>query len=52
MEASVVANPIPEQFAMAEEKINAAIDRAVKEAEEQGVVGKESTLFCWRELRS
>ncbi|WP_162264810.1 pseudouridine-5'-phosphate glycosidase, partial [Salmonella enterica] len=39
----VVANPIPEQFAMAEEKINAAIDRAVKEAEEQGVVGKEST---------
>ncbi|WP_410736410.1 pseudouridine-5'-phosphate glycosidase [Citrobacter freundii] len=41
----VVANPIPEQFAMAEEKINAAIDRAVKEAEEQGVVGKESTPF-------
>jgi len=41
----VVANPIPEQFAMAEEKINAAIDRAVKEAEEQGVVGKDSTPF-------
>ena len=32
----VVANPIPEQF---------AIDQAVKEAEEQGVVGKESTPF-------
>ncbi|HBK4602437.1 pseudouridine-5'-phosphate glycosidase [Klebsiella michiganensis] len=41
----VVANPIPEAFAMPEEKINAAINRAVKEAEEQGVVGKASTPF-------
>ena len=41
----VVANPIPEQFAMPEVKINAAIDQAVREAEEQGVVGKESTPF-------
>lgn len=41
----VVANPIPEQFAMAEESINAAIDQAVREAEEQGVTGKASTPF-------
>jgi len=41
----VVAHPIPEAFAMPEEKINAAINRAVKEAEEQGVVGKASTPF-------
>ena len=41
----VVANPIPEQFAMPEETINAAIDQAVAEAEEQGVIGKESTPF-------
>jgi len=41
----VVANPIPEQFAMAEETINAAIDQAVREAEEQGVTGKASTPF-------
>ncbi|EPS5420997.1 TPA: pseudouridine-5'-phosphate glycosidase [Klebsiella michiganensis] len=41
----VVANPIPEAFAMPEEKINAAINRAVKEVEEQGVVGKASTPF-------
>lgn len=41
----VVANPIPEQFAMPEESINAAIDQAVAEAEEQGVIGKESTPF-------
>ncbi|WP_265671259.1 pseudouridine-5'-phosphate glycosidase [Klebsiella grimontii] len=41
----VVANPIPEAFAMPEEKINAAINQAVKEAEAQGVVGKASTPF-------
>ena len=41
----VVANPIPEHFAMPEETINAAIDQAVKEAEEQGVTGKASTPF-------
>ncbi|HBM9990874.1 TPA: pseudouridine-5'-phosphate glycosidase [Escherichia coli] len=41
----VVANPIPEQFAMPEHTINAAIDQAVAEAEAQGVIGKESTPF-------
>ena len=41
----MVANPIPEPFAMPEETINAAIDQAVAEAEEQGVIGKESTPF-------
>ncbi|MDX5627675.1 MULTISPECIES: pseudouridine-5'-phosphate glycosidase [unclassified Brenneria] len=41
----VVANPIPQQYAMAEEKINAAIDRALAEAHEQGIIGKESTPF-------
>lgn len=41
----VIANPIPEQYAMPEEKINQAIGQAVQEAEEQGVSGKESTPF-------
>jgi Uncharacterized enzyme involved in pigment biosynthesis len=41
----VIANPIPEAYAMPEEQINSAIDRAVAEAEQQGVVGKESTPF-------
>ncbi|MEN0617010.1 pseudouridine-5'-phosphate glycosidase [Klebsiella indica] len=41
----VVANPIPQQFAMPEEKINAAIHQALQEAEQQGVTGKESTPF-------
>lgn len=41
----VIANPIPQAYAMPEEQINSAIDRAVVEAEQQGVVGKESTPF-------
>ncbi|MGV6987501.1 pseudouridine-5'-phosphate glycosidase [Testudinibacter sp. P80/BLE/0925] len=41
----VIANPIPEAFAMPEEEINTAIDQAVRESLEQGVVGKDSTPF-------
>ncbi|CAI0757078.1 Pseudouridine-5'-phosphate glycosidase [Serratia quinivorans] len=41
----VIANPIPAQFAVPEDKINAAIERAVRESVEQGVQGKESTPF-------
>ncbi|MEG0307114.1 MAG: pseudouridine-5'-phosphate glycosidase [Clostridium sp.] len=41
----VVANPIPEEFEMDYDTINNAIDAAVKEAEEKGIKGKESTPF-------
>lgn len=41
----VIANPIPEQFAMPESKINAAIEQAVAESVEQGIQGKDSTPF-------
>ncbi|WP_117232443.1 pseudouridine-5'-phosphate glycosidase [Vibrio maerlii] len=41
----VVANPIPEEFAMAPEMITEAIETALKEADEQGIFGKESTPF-------
>ncbi len=41
----VVANPIPEEFEMDYDTINNAIETAVKEAEEKGIVGKESTPF-------
>lgn len=41
----VVANPIPEQYALSESMINTAIEQAVKESEEQGIIGKESTPF-------
>ncbi|CAI1910435.1 Pseudouridine-5'-phosphate glycosidase [Serratia quinivorans] len=41
----VIANPIPAQFAVPEDKINAAIEQAVRESVEQGVQGKDSTPF-------
>lgn len=41
----VIANPIPAQYAVPEDKINAAIERAVRESVEQGVQGKDSTPF-------
>lgn len=41
----VVANPIPEEFAMDEEVINTAIANALKEADELGVKGKDITPF-------
>jgi pseudouridylate synthase len=41
----VIANPIPEAFAMERTLIDAAIDQALQEAHDQGVGGKESTPF-------
>ncbi|WP_434462885.1 pseudouridine-5'-phosphate glycosidase [Serratia plymuthica] len=41
----VIANPIPAQYAVPEDKINAAIEQAVQESVEQGVHGKDSTPF-------
>lgn len=41
----VVANPIPEQYQMDYDTITNAINAAVKEADEKGIKGKESTPF-------
>lgn len=41
----LVANPIPQEAAMDEEVINTAIEKALVEAEAQGIKGKESTPF-------
>jgi len=41
----VVANPIPEAYAMDPETINDAITRALEEADTLGIKGKESTPF-------
>ena len=41
----LVTNPIPEQYSMDKAVIDAAIDRALKEAEAAGVKGKEVTPF-------
>ena len=41
----LVTNPIPEEYAMPLETINAAIDQAVGECNEKGIHGKETTPF-------
>ena len=41
----LVTNPIPEQYAMPKEIIDAAIEQALRECAEQGVHGKETTPF-------
>ena len=41
----LVTNPIPEEFAMPKEVIDAAIDQAIRECNEQGIKGKETTPF-------
>ena len=41
----LVTNPIPEEYAMDDAVINAAIDRAVRESTEQEIRGKEITPF-------
>ena len=41
----VVANPVPAQFAMPREVVDAAIEQALQEADEQGISGKNATPF-------
>ena len=41
----LVTNPIPQEFAMDKAVIDAAIEQALKEANEQGIHGKETTPF-------
>ena len=41
----LVTNPIPEEYAMPLETINAAIDQAIAECNEEGIHGKETTPF-------
>ncbi|MEG2018090.1 MAG: pseudouridine-5'-phosphate glycosidase [Clostridium sp.] len=47
----VVANPIPEEFEMDYDTITNAINAAVKEADEKGIVGKESTPFLLAKVK-
>ena len=41
----LVTNPIPEEYAMPLDTINAAIDQAIAECNAQGIHGKETTPF-------
>ncbi|GFR36304.1 pseudouridine-5'-phosphate glycosidase [Thermobrachium celere] len=47
----VVANPIPEEYEMDYDTINRAIEDALKEAEEKGIKGKESTPFLLAKVK-
>jgi pseudouridine-5'-phosphate glycosidase len=42
---AVIANPIPEEYAMDYDYINNAINNALQEAEKQGIKGKDTTPF-------
>ena len=47
----VVANPIPKEFAMDEAYINGIIDQAIKEAEENNIIGKDTTPFLLGKIK-
>lgn len=47
----VVANPIEEQYQMDYDTITSAIEKALKEAEEKGIRGKESTPFLLAKVK-
>lgn len=47
----VVSNPIPEEYEMDYDVINKAISEALKEAEEKGIKGKETTPFLLENLK-
>ncbi|MDO4414923.1 MAG: pseudouridine-5'-phosphate glycosidase [Erysipelotrichaceae bacterium] len=41
----LITNPIPEEYSMDPEKINAVIDEAIHEMDQKGIKGKECTPF-------
>lgn len=41
----VVANPVPAEHALPRERVDGAIEQALREAQEQGIGGKEATPF-------
>ena len=47
----VIANPIPEEYQMDYDTINTAIENALKELEEKGIKGKESTPFLLSKVK-
>ena len=47
----LVTNPIPEEYSMDPDVINAAIDRALAEAAAQGIRGKETTPFLLAKIK-
>ena len=48
---TVVANPVPDEYSMPEDVINEAIERALREADEAGIKGKETTPFLLERIK-
>lgn len=48
---TVIANPIPKQYAMDEDYIHGIIKNAIQEAEENNVTGKDSTPFLLGKIK-
>ncbi|WP_285768460.1 pseudouridine-5'-phosphate glycosidase [Peribacillus sp. SI8-4] len=48
---AVITNPIPEEFAMDQDYINGIIDQAIREAEENHIIGKDSTPFLLGKIK-
>jgi len=46
----LISNPVPEEMALPHEYIDSIVDQAVKEAEEQGIKGKDATPFLLRRI--
>lgn len=46
----LISNPVPEEMALPHEYIDGIVDQAVKEAEEQGVKGKDATPFLLKRI--
>jgi len=48
----IVANPIPEEFSMDKNKIDSAIEEALKKADEKEIKGKDVTPFLLGEIKN
>lgn len=48
---ALIANPIPQAWSMDEALIHDVIEKAVKEAEEQGIKGKDTTPFLLAKIK-
>ena len=46
----LISNPVPEEMALPHEYIDSIVDQAVKEAEEQGIKGKDATPFLLKRI--
>ncbi len=46
----LISNPCPEEYALSHEYVDKIIDQAVKESEEQGIHGKDSTPFLLKRI--